>query len=215
MDLVARSRLIEQLTARGQVDETIGEYMDMADIYYRLAELDMARKAFTTALRLAQQPNTDRAWSVKILQRMADIDMQRLDWRQAIRVYEQLRTLTPEDFGVRDSLIELNLRLAQVPQAQAELEAFIAYLEQTQHDEIIPILQKLLVEHAEHVMIRRVLAEQFHKNGQTAEAIAQLDIVGDKLLESGDKAGLVAVVNQILLMNPPNADEYRTLLTQL
>ncbi len=61
MDLVSRNRLIEQLTARGQVDDAISEYMDLADIYYRLAELDMARKAYTTALRqAAQQPNANR-----------------------------------------------------------------------------------------------------------------------------------------------------------
>jgi len=49
MDLSARSRLIDQLAANGQVDEAIGEYLDLADIYYRLAELDMARKTYTTA----------------------------------------------------------------------------------------------------------------------------------------------------------------------
>jgi tetratricopeptide (TPR) repeat protein len=215
MDLASRNRLIEQLTARGQVDEAIGEYMDLADIYYRLAELDMARKAYTTALRLAQQPSANRDWSIKILQRMADIDMQRLDWRQAIRVYEQIRTLRPDDSSVRESLIELNLRLAQVPQAQAELESFIGYLEGNNHEEIIPFLQKLLDEHPAQVMIRRLLADELYKSGQMAEAIVQLDAVGDKLMEAGDKAGVAEVVNQILAMNPPNADEYRTLLAQL
>jgi len=146
---------------------------------------------------------------------MADIDMQRLDWRQAIRVYEQIRTLRPDDFGIRESLIELNLRLAQVPQAQAELESFIAYLEGNNREEIIPFLQKLLDEHADQVMIRRLLAEELYKGGQTTEAIVQLDVIGDKLMEVGDKAGVTEVVNRILAMNPPNADEYRNLLAQL
>ncbi|RME86784.1 MAG: tetratricopeptide repeat protein, partial [Anaerolineae bacterium] len=44
MDLTARTRLIDLLIARGQVDDAIAEYLDLADIYYRLAELDMARK---------------------------------------------------------------------------------------------------------------------------------------------------------------------------
>jgi tetratricopeptide (TPR) repeat protein len=215
MDLASRTRLIEQLTARGQVDEAIGEYMDLADIYYRLAELDMARKAYTTALRLAQQPNANREWSIKVLQRMADIDMQRLDWRQAIRVYEQIRTLRPDDSSVRESLIELNIRLAQVPQAQAELESFVAYLEGNNREAIVPFLHKLLDEHPEQVMIRRLLAQELYKSGKMAEAIVQLDAVGDKLMEVGDKAGVAEIVNQILTMNPPNADEYRKLLTQL
>jgi tetratricopeptide (TPR) repeat protein len=215
MDMVSRNRLIEQLTARGQVDEAIGEYMDLADIYYRLAELDMARKAYTTALRMAQQPNANRDWSIKILRRMADIDMQRLDWRQAIRVYEQIRTLKPDDSSVRESLIDLNLRLAQTPQAQAELESFVAYLEGNKREEIQPFLKKLAEEYPEQVMVHRILADQLYKDGQKSEAISQLDALGDKLMETGDKVGVAAVINQILLMNPANAEEYRALLAQL
>jgi tetratricopeptide (TPR) repeat protein len=216
MDLSARTRLIDQLTARGQINEAITEYMDLADIYYRLAELDMARKTFTTALRLSQQPNANRDWSVRILKRMADIDMQRLDWRQAIRVFEQIRTLRPDDASVRQNLIELNMRLAQVQQAQAELESFITYLESNnQKQETIPFVQRLLEEHDEQVMLHRVLAEQFYKAGSTSEAIAQLDGVGDRLMELGDKAGVIEVVQRILAMNPPNVDDYRQLLEQL
>ena len=216
MDLAARSRLIEQLTARGQVNEAISEYMDLADIYYRLAELDMARKTFTTALRLAQQPNAKHNWNVKILQRMADIDMQRLDWRQATRVFEQIRTLHPEDASVRQNLIELNLRLGQTPQAQAELESFISYLESNaKNNEALPFVEKLLEEHSEQLMLQRALADELHKVGRTTEAIAKLDAIGDKLMENNDKAGLVDVINRILSMNPPNADDYRTLLAQV
>ncbi|MFN3491590.1 MAG: tetratricopeptide repeat protein, partial [Anaerolineales bacterium] len=91
MDLGARTRLIDQLVARGQLDDAIQEYLELAGIYYRLAELDMARKTYTTALRLVQQGNASREWNVHILQRMADIDMQRLDWKQAVRVYEQIQ----------------------------------------------------------------------------------------------------------------------------
>ena len=94
---------------RGDVDEAINEYLEVADIYYRLAELDMARKTYTDALRVVQQANADRSWNVHILQRMADIDMQRLDWKQALRVYEQLRSLTPDDEFVRKQLVDLNV----------------------------------------------------------------------------------------------------------
>ena len=62
---------------------------------------------------------------------MADIDMQRLDWKQAIRVYEQIRTLRPDDEGVRKNLIELSLRLGQPAQANAEIESYLTYLQST------------------------------------------------------------------------------------
>src|SRR5512141_1406992 len=127
MDMVARSKLIDQLVARGQVDEAIREYIELADIYYRLAELDNARKTYTNALRFIQQANADRSWNVHILQRMADIDMQKLDWKQALRVFEQIRTLRPDDEAIRKNLIELNLRLGQPGQANAELDNYLMY----------------------------------------------------------------------------------------
>ncbi len=216
MDLAARTRLIDQLTARGQINEAISEYMDLADIYYRLAELDMARKAYTTALRLSQQPNANRSWSVQILHRMADIDMQRLDWRQAIRVYEQIRTLKPDDAQVRENLIALNLRMGQTQQAKAEVESFVGYLENNSRaEESITFLEHLMEEHPDHVILRRTLAQQLYKAGQTAQAIAQLDAAGDKLMETGDKEGVAEIINQIIAMNPPNLDEYRNLLLQI
>ncbi len=129
MDMTVRTKLIDQLVARGQVDDAIREYLELADIYYRLAELDNARKTYTKALRFVQQTNADRSWNIHILQRMADIDMQKLDWKQAVRVFEQIRTLRPDDEGVRRNLIELNLRLGQPAQAYAELENYLAYLQ--------------------------------------------------------------------------------------
>jgi tetratricopeptide (TPR) repeat protein len=216
MDLAARSRLIDQLTARGQVNEAINEYLDLADIYYRLAELDMARKTYTTALRLVQQAGADRSWNVHILQRMADIDMQRLDWKQALRVFEQIRTLRPEDKTVRKNLVELNLRMARSEQALAELENYLTYLESNRQEaEAIAFLEDLLIEHGDQPALRRALAGLYQQAGRTTDAITQLDTVGESLLGKGDKDGAIAAINQILMMNPPNADAYRKLLAQV
>lgn len=215
MDMSARNRLIEQLIARGQQDEAIAEYLDLADIYYRLAELEQSRKTYTTALRLAQQPNANRQWSAQILRRMADIDMQRLEWKQALRVFEQLRTLRPDDEGARTNLIELNLRMAQSTQAQSELTSYMEYLASNKKQEqALPFLEKLLEEN-DHAIIRREQARQYHLAGQTKQAINILDTLGDQLMEQGDKQGVREVVAQILAMNPPNAEEYRNLLAQL
>lgn len=216
MDLVARTRLIDQLVARGQTDEAIKEYLELADLYYRLAELDTARKTYTTALRLVQQAGADRAWNVHILQRMADIDMQRLDWKQALRVFEQIRTLRPDDDGIRRQLIELYMRMGQQAQALAELEGFLTYLESNGLGETsILFLEELVKEHEEVPVFRRALAEQLHQAGRTSEAIQQLDALGESLLETGKKKEAVEVINQILRMNPPNVGDYRTLLQQI
>jgi tetratricopeptide (TPR) repeat protein len=216
MDMAARTHLIDQLIARGQVDEAVHEYLELADIYYRLAELDMARKTYTTALRVVQQGNASRDWNVQILQRMADIDMQRLDWKQALRVFEQIRTLRPDDEMVRKQLVELNLRMAQKQQALSELENYITYLESNNKAEnAIAFLEDLIRDHEEETMLKRALASQLHRAGRTDEAIAQLDALGESLLSAGNKKEALEVINQIVLMNPPNVNDYRQIMLQI
>jgi len=216
MDLGARNRLIDQLTARGQIDDAIREYLELAAIYNRLAELDMARKTYTTALRVVQQGNASRDWNAHILQRMADIDLQRLDWKQALRVYEQIRTITPDDDTARRQLVELNLRMAQNDKALNELENYIGYLEsQNKNDIAIVFIEDMLKDHPDQLLLKRALAAQLHYGGRTDEAISILDILGENLMQSGNRQGALEVINQIVLMNPPNVEQYRRLLFQM
>ena len=216
MDMSARTKLIDQLVARGQVDDAIKEYLELADTYYRLAELDMARKTYTTALRFVQQANADRSWNVHILQRMADIDMQRLDWKQALRIYEQIRTLRADDEGVRKNLIDLNLKMGQPAQANAELESYLTYLQTSNLSaKSIPFVEDLLAERPTDSMLRRALATQYQQAGRIKDAVAQLDSLAESLLDAGKKEDAMVVVNQILLMNPANSEQYRQLLAQL
>jgi tetratricopeptide (TPR) repeat protein len=216
MDLSARKRLIDQLISHGQVDDAINEYLELAELYYRLAELDTARKTYTDALRVIQQTNADHSWNIHILQRMADIDMQRLDWKQALRVYEQIRTLSPDDPGIRKQLVELYARMGQQQQATAELESFLTYLESNgRTDDALLFLEDLVKEHADQPLFHRALAQQLHRMGRIDEAVSQLDALGDALLESGKNKEAAEVISQILMMNPPNAQEYRDLLTQI
>ncbi len=216
MDLGARSRLIDQLVARGQIDDAIREYLELGAIYYRLAELDMARKTYTTALRIVQQGTASHDWNAHILQRMADIDLQRLDWKQALRVYEQIRTIAPGDDATRKQLVELNLRMAQPDKAMSELENYITYLESQDKNEVaIVFIEEIINEHPDQPLLKRALATQLHLAGRTEEAISLLDILGETFMQAGEKQKAQEVINQIVLMNPPNVEEYRQLLFQM
>jgi len=216
MDMSTRTKLIDQLVARGQVEDAIREYIELADINYRLAELDMARKTYTNALRFVQQANADRQWNVHILQRMADIDLQRLDWKQALRVYEQIRTLRPDDESARKNLIELNLRLGQTAQASAELESYLSYLHTSNNRaRAVPFIEELLTERPGDSTLQRALAQAYHQAGRIEEAVSQLDTLAESLLQAGKKEETMVIINQILLMNPANAEQYRQLLLQL
>jgi tetratricopeptide (TPR) repeat protein len=216
MDLTVRTRLIDQLAARGLVDEAVSEYINLADIYYRLAELDMARKTFTTALSLAQQGGAQGAWSVKLMRRMADIDMQRLDWRQALRILEQIRTLEPNDVTIRKTLIDLNLRLAQVSQAIAELDAYLSYLQNSnRRKEAIPFLEELVNELPKQPILHLALAEEYRHARRIPDAVTQLETRHELLIAAGDREGAVQNLETILSMNPPHIEKYRSLLSKV
>jgi tetratricopeptide (TPR) repeat protein len=133
-----------------------------------------------------------------------------------MRVFEQIRTLRPDDEVVRKQLIDLNLRMGQQQQAWAELENFLNYLESNNKSEhAIIFLEDLLKEHDDQPMLKRALASQLHRAGRTEDAISILDMLGESLIQAGNKKEALEVVNQIVLMNPPNVNDYRQLLTQL
>lgn len=215
-NLEVRTHLAEALEKSGQIKAAIQAYVELADTYSHLADLDQARKIYTQALRLTQQHPTEREWSVRILQRMADIDMQRLDWKQAIRVFEQIRTIKPEDEATRRQLVELNLRLGQQAQAQIEMESYLTYLESTQNNAAaVLFLEELIKEHPQVLWLRKALAELYRRLGRVEDAIAQYDAIGEIELNAGNRMGAIEAIQAILALNPPNAEEYRAALAQL
>ncbi len=216
MDISIRNRLIELHTTHNQIDEAIHEYLEMGEIQYRLTELDKARQSYLLALRLAQQSKTNRKWAVQVLTKIADIDMQRLDWRQALRIFEQLRSLQPEDSASRMQIININLRLGQKSAALKEIDDYVKTLEEMQKTkEVVVFLNELIKEYPEQTDIRKRLMEAFIRYGHTSKAIQQMDKLADQLLDKGDKWEAIEMVEAIIAMNPPNSNQYKLLLQQI
>ncbi len=216
MDLAVRGKLIEYLNSQGRIEEVLSEYMDLAQVYYQLAELDMARQTCLTGVKLAQEALDGRAWVVKFLNRIADIDMQRLDWRNAIKVYEQLCSMQPEEPSSRVKLIDLNLRLGQKANAISETDGYVSYLQRGgQKDLPIGFLREMAKEHPDVLDFHRRLADLLIKDDKLPEAIKVLDYVAKTLVKSGNNTGAVETLKLILKFNPPNAPEYQKAIKQL
>ncbi|MEX1247522.1 MAG: tetratricopeptide repeat protein [Anaerolineales bacterium] len=216
LDVDARKHLIEQLTAQGQIKEAASHYLELADVYYRLAQLDEARDTYEKALRVAQGSGVDTAWNTQILHQMADIDLQRLDWRKALRVYEQLRTMAPNDETARLNLVQLNLRLGQEGTANAELDNYLSYFNSLGRDQdAIAFLSGLVEENPRFALAHRRVAEAYQQKNQRQEAIREWNKVGELLVESGDREGAKGAVRAILALNPPNAERYQNFLKRL
>jgi len=216
MDLSIRGRLIELLTAQGRVDEAIQQYIDLAEIYNSLAELDMTRQTYQSALRLTQRSSNPRKWSVDILTRVADIDMQRLDLRQAARIFEQLRTLQPEASEPRRQLIALNFRLGQESAALTELDGYLSLLENSsKRTDAITFVSQLRDELPDQIEIRKRLADLHLRNDDKPAAIAEMDSMADMLHASGNRLGAITMVRAIIALHPDNVEQYQTVLDQL
>ncbi len=212
----ARKQLIEQMTASGDIEGATSQYLEMAEVYYRLAQLDQARDSYEQALKMVQSTDLESTWTSQILHQMADIDLQRLDWRQALRVYEQLRTLDMDDEIARLKLVQLNLGLRQSSKADTELDNYLSYLNSRSQDEAAgAFLLSVIEENKDYTMGRRRLAEFYQQSGVNDKAIKEWNKVGEMLVESGDREGAKVAVRAILSMNPPNAKKYQKFLKRI
>ncbi len=216
MDMDARSQLIELMIVNSQTEEAANEYLRLVDVYYSLADLPNARKTCNQALRLTQQSNVSKTLRLKVLHRLADIDLQSIDWRSALRSYEQIRSLQPDDEKACTSLIELNLRLGNEPQAMKELDNYMGALMQSgQRPKVINFLENLISENQKLPGARRRLGELYRQMGRNDEAIEQLDAAGEFYLEVNNKAAAAETIMVILSLNPPNVADYQKLLMQI
>ena len=216
MDLKARDELIELLAARGNISETIQEYIKLAETYYSLADLVTARKIYSRAFRFAQQSNVDRDTKVLLMHRMADIDTQSLDWRNAIRVFEQIRVLDPDDRKARDMLFDLNLRLGQQNQAMTELDNFLNYLISSQRlNDALDYINTKILENQNQPALYQRLAELYRLLGRKDDAISQLEIAKELYLQSENRPAAIEIVNAILALNPNNSTTYQRMLSEL
>jgi tetratricopeptide (TPR) repeat protein len=216
LDLSARQRLIEQLTASGKIEETIQEYLELGDVYYRLAELDQARGTYQRALTLSQQAQVPDEWMIEILHRLADIDMQRLDWNRAAKIFEQIARIDAGDKKAVLNLVDLHYRLLNENAALAALGNYVAYLNRSgrQH-EALESLENLVSNVPDEIAIKRTLAEQYQLVDNRERAIATWDEIAEKLLNEQDRPGTLHAIEAILALNPPNAGEYRAVLENL
>jgi len=216
MDLESRRRLIEQLIARGDIEEAIAEQLKLGEVYYNMAEIASARQTYSDSLRLAQQHKVEVIWKIRAMHRIADLDIQSLDWHRALRMFEKIRNLDPGDQKARQNLVDLNFRLGQSAQALNEIKTYITYMENT--GEIEPLgefLETLLRDYPKNAFIHQQLGDHYRKAGQISDAIVAYDTAGELYMEAGDRGRARFVITSILELNPPNADHYRQLLPTL
>jgi tetratricopeptide (TPR) repeat protein len=215
-DISVRQRLIDLLIAQDKIDDALNEYMDLAELFYNLAELDKARQTYLEALKIAQKSKENRIWGLNLLLRVADIDMQRLNLRQALRIYEQIRTIQPDHSTTRAQIVSLNFRLGQDSSAMKELDEYVNFLESaSRRQEAIDFITDLIVDHSNRIDLRKRLADLYIHNKDITQAVIQLDAVADAFLSENKNIEAVNMLETIISLNPPNVKEYRSAVESL
>jgi len=216
MDINVRQRLIDLLIDYGQVDRAIEEYISLAEVYYSLAELDNARGAYTKALDLARKYQKEAGWQVRILHRLADIDTQRLEWKSALEIFKQICVVNPRDEKASLRVIDLHYRLGEDAKAENEMERHLKYLEtESEYIHSIEFLETLREEMPQEVALRQRLAAAYESQGKIEETIAELDALGELLLDAGQNTQAIETISKIIDLNPPNMEQYLQLLAQM
>ena len=216
MSIDARTQLIDLYKEQGKLEAVINEYIDLGEVYYHMAELNNARKAYANALRIVNQVKMDVSWKVRLLHRMADIDIQSLDWRQAIQIFDQILRINPGDKKAIQNYIDLNFRLGQENEAVRALEKYVNYLhEKGDVEEAMSLVQELLEAKPENPALHKIMGRVYYWQGRDADGLRELDKAGELFLDVGDQVNGINVIKEIVKHNPPNVEEYRKLLQQL
>lgn len=216
MNIDVRQRYIHCLEEYGKKQEAITEYNNLADVFYNLAELDRARETYSSALELARGFEGEVDWQKNILLRLADIDIQRLDWEAALNTFREISQNYPLDQETSINIVNIHYQLGNDLLARDEMDRYLNQLDlQQDREDILSYLESLRDERPRKKDVRTRLASFYEDLGQKEKAIAELDSLGDMLLDEGRKDEVVDIIQKIIAMEPPNAADYRQLLGQL
>lgn len=216
LELNIRTRLIEMLKRRGQIDRSLEHYLEMGEAYYQLAQVDKSRDTYQEALKLAPRGSAEHNWQAKLLRLMADIDMQRFDWHRALRAYKELRQLDPGDERTAITLVDLYYKVGQPVNAVSELDNYLKQLVRSGRGaKVVGILEDMVRQRPSDANLVERLSRLYIQQKRIAEAIELLDKLGEAQLEASDTASAVETIEKIIALNPPNAASYKQLLSQL
>ncbi|MCD4752475.1 MAG: hypothetical protein K8R40_05350, partial [Anaerolineaceae bacterium] len=216
MDHAVRARLIELLINQERIPEAMEQYMKLAANYEISANFDQMRKVYFDALRLASQSENSREWSLRILYLIADIDMKRMDWHRAQRVYEQIRTIDPEDGKARQELIGVYFRLGQDQSADQEVDHYLSLMRQTKKlGKGIGFIKSLIESWPKKYNLHRKLAETLAKTNHKEEALDQLNTIASAYLDEGKTEKTIEILQRMMALDPEHAGEYQLVVDRV
>jgi tetratricopeptide (TPR) repeat protein len=215
-DVEARRYLITMLLGQQRVDEALRQYQELAEVYLSLADVESTWQVYNEAYQQAKSHNASPQHIKEVLHALGDMDVQRLDWQRALRAYEEILALDSADEKAWLAVVDLHFRLRQSREAIQALDEYLKHcIRSGKLERVLSTLEELVRSQPDEADLRQRLAEVYRQQGRISDAIAQLDALGELQLEAGDQSGATRTIRRIVSLNPPDVDDYRTLLEQL
>ncbi len=216
LDVEVRQNLIELLEQQDRMSDALNQYIDLANTYQQLGDFDRASQTFAASERLARRISAPTKKLVEIKHAIAEINQMRLNTRQVQKVYEEILELAPDDERALRGLIDLNYNQGNTVEAIKRLDTLLGvYASKGTVNKITALLLELVEQFPRDMALRARLASIYRKLGQPAQAIEQLDALGELQLEAGMNKDAANTVRQIIALKPDRVEEYRKLLSQL
>ena len=216
LDIPTRTRLIELLKKQSKIDQAVVHLRKLAEIHYQLAEPEKAHGKLTDAIRLTLTSPSNRALSIELFHQKADLYMQDLQFQKACQIYEQILSLDPVNLTASVRVAALNYRLGNRETAKQKMNGFLHFLIENQKtDQIESYLKSLSEELPEILEIHKQLADWYHKHGNKAQTIEQLNMIAEQLMKKGKNEAAVIVLKTIVSLNPVDAARYQQIIDQI
>jgi tetratricopeptide (TPR) repeat protein len=216
-DMDARQKVIDMLRIQGRIDDAVKQYAELGDFHYRMmTDTTKAAEVFSEGLAYAKKNSAAAPGVIAILKSLADIESQQLNWRKALDYNQQIVELAPDEQEAALAVVDLNFQSGDAAAAITALDAYIRYCITHGHtDRIIRTLEDMARRYPNEVALRQRLADVYIQAKRTQDAIAQMDAIGELLLDAGRVADAADVIRKIIDLQPADIEGYQQLLAQL
>lgn len=216
LDIEVRGNLIALLEDEERWEDALSQYMELANTYRQIGNLDTARVTYVETERLAERVSASPETRIKLKHALADIDQLRMDLRRAQRGYEEIIRLDAGDERARRALVEINLQLGNQIEGIKQLDELLRlYAKQKQVKSILKVLQDLVRLYPDDSGLRSRLAGIYRQLGRRDEAVEQLDRLAQLQIDSGLPQDACETLRQIVKLNPPNVAQFEATLKSL
>jgi hypothetical protein len=113
-------------------------------------------------------------------------------------------------------LTDLYFKLNREAESQQELAHLITlYGKSGDRSRLVPIVADMSAAKPKNTGLRQTLIDLLIDSGRIAEAVTELDALGDIQMNAGQTREAVQTIERIISLGPENVEEYRKLLGQL